>query len=127
MHQGRPVIRIVGIDTMDDAEAMAGVELQGADRGTAANCPPATTTSTSCAAVASRRSREDVVGEVDRVEGPAGSSCLVAVGNGREVLIPLAEEICVIVDVRGRRIVVKPVEGLLDLNEPGGRRRRFVP
>jgi ribosomal 30S subunit maturation factor RimM len=40
-----------------------------------------------------------------------------------EVLIPLAEGICVAVDVPGKKIVVEPPEGLLDLNVT--KRQRF--
>jgi len=42
------------------------------------------------------------------VEGTSGS---------REVLIPLCRQICVEIDLAGRRIVVDPPDGLLDLNE----------
>ena len=37
-----------------------------------------------------------------------------------EVLIPLVAEICTEIDVAGRRIVVNPPDGLLELNAPGG-------
>ena len=50
------------------------------------------------------------------VEGDAAGSRLVVRGRNGEVLIPLAEGICVAVDVQGKRIVVEPPEGLLDLN-----------
>jgi ribosomal 30S subunit maturation factor RimM len=36
------------------------------------------------------------------------------------VLIPLVADICVAIDVAARTIVVKPPEGLIDLNERGG-------
>jgi 16S rRNA processing protein RimM len=42
------------------------------------------------------------------VEGEAGSG---------EILIPLSEEICVAIDKDGRKIVIDPPDGLLDLNE----------
>ena len=48
-------------------------------------------------------------------------SRLVIAGSHGEVLIPLVAEICTEIDVRGRRIVVSPPDGLLELNEPGGR------
>jgi ribosomal 30S subunit maturation factor RimM len=43
---------------------------------------------------------------------------------GVEILVPLAEEICVAVDLSARLILVRPPEGLLALNEPERRRRR---
>jgi len=37
-------------------------------------------------------------------------------GATGEILIPLATEICRTIDVAGKRIVIEPPEGLLDLN-----------
>ena len=58
----------------------------------------------------------ETVGRVVRVEGGAAASLLVVQGRRREVLVPLAEEICVSIDPGARRIVIEPPEGLLDLN-----------
>ncbi len=126
VHQGRPVIRILGVDTMNDAEAMAGVELRVPIENLRA-LPAGQYYRHELRGCRVETVEGDVIGEVDRVEGPAASSYLVVVGTGGEVLIPLAEEICVVVDVQVRRVVVKAIEGLLDLNEPGGRRRRLAP
>ena len=64
------------------------------------------------------------IGVVTGVEGgPAGSRLLVQGRRGDEILIPLAEEIVAAVHLGGRRIVVNPIEGLLDLNAP--RRQEF--
>ena len=57
------------------------------------------------------------VGEVQRVDGGAGASVLSIRGPRGEVLVPLAANICVEVDVAGRRIRINPPEGLLELNE----------
>jgi 16S rRNA processing protein RimM len=57
------------------------------------------------------------VGEVLRVEGGAGASRLVVKGRRGEVLVPLAADICVEIDVNARRILIDPPEGLLELNE----------
>ncbi|HXH24731.1 MAG TPA: ribosome maturation factor RimM [Vicinamibacterales bacterium] len=57
------------------------------------------------------------VGRVARLEGGGAGSLLVVDGRRGEVLIPLAADICVEVDVAGRRITIDPPEGLLELNE----------
>lgn len=57
-----------------------------------------------------------VVGHVARVEFGTGTPILVVAGAKREVLVPLAEEICRRVDVRARVIVIDPPPGLLELN-----------
>jgi 16S rRNA processing protein RimM len=58
----------------------------------------------------------EVVGDVTAVEGDMGSSRLVLRSAGGEVLIPLAQAICVNIDTAARRIVIDPPEGLLDAN-----------
>jgi 16S rRNA processing protein RimM len=55
-----------------------------------------------------------VVKEVDSANG--GSRLVVDGGAGGEILVPLVGEICRDVDVGGKRIVIDPPEGLLDLN-----------
>jgi 16S rRNA processing protein RimM len=57
-----------------------------------------------------------LVGTVARVDQGVGDGCLVVEGPGGEVLVPLAADICVEVDVAARRIRIAPPEGLLDLN-----------
>ena len=56
------------------------------------------------------------VGDVTAVEGDLGASRLVVKGTGGDVLIPLAQAICPVIDIAARRIVVDPPEGLLELN-----------
>jgi 16S rRNA processing protein RimM len=56
------------------------------------------------------------VGQVTRID-TFGSAPLLAVKDGRhEMLIPLAEAICVRIDPAARRIVIDPPDGLLDVN-----------
>jgi len=49
-----------------------------------------------------------------------GESTLLAVEREpgpKEVLIPLSRDICPEIDLAGKRVVIDPPEGLLDLNE----------
>jgi 16S rRNA processing protein RimM len=57
-----------------------------------------------------------VLGRVQRVEGGPGGSRLVVDRTGDEILIPLAVEICVDIDIAAGRIRIEAPEGLLDLN-----------
>jgi 16S rRNA processing protein RimM len=61
------------------------------------------------------------VGQVTDVEGGLGGSRLVVATARGEVLVPLVAEICRSIDVAGKRIVIAPPEGLLDLNRRGAR------
>ena len=68
----------------------------------------------------------DAVGKVAAVEGGAGATHLVMNGPRGEILIPLAVDICVEIDIANKRIRIDPPEGLLELNETkgaGGRRQ----
>ena len=56
------------------------------------------------------------VGMVEGVEGTLEGSRLVVSGATGEILIPLVKDICRTIDVAGKRIVIDPPDGLLDLN-----------
>jgi 16S rRNA processing protein RimM len=68
-------------------------------------------------------SEGDDVGVVQGVEGEAGGQRLVVATPGGEVLVPFATSICTAIDVAGRRIVIDPPAGLLEVNRPGGSSR----
>ncbi|MFO7866114.1 MAG: ribosome maturation factor RimM [Candidatus Aminicenantes bacterium] len=56
-------------------------------------------------------------GEVTGIIPAGGNDLLQVRQDQREVLIPFSENICVEVDIPGKRIIIDPPEGLLDLNE----------
>jgi len=118
-HRDRPVIGLRGVESMTAAEALAGLELRVPLNALAAlpdgvfyrhdliGCRVETT------------SGRDL-GVVADVEGSMTGSRLVIDGPGGEVLIPLAAEICREIDAAGKRIVIDPPEGLIDLNARSG-------
>jgi 16S rRNA processing protein RimM len=113
--QGRPVIALEGVETMDDAEALHGAELR---------VPPEALRPLPAGSyyehdlVGCTLTTEDgrSLGVVRAVEQTGGPARLV-VGHGRdEFQMPLVDTFCVKIDVAGRRIVVRPPEGLIGLN-----------
>jgi 16S rRNA processing protein RimM len=124
IQSGRPVVGFEGVSSIEQAEALAGLELrvpeealQPLDAGTyylhqLEGCRVSTRAG-------------DEVGTVEKVEGGAGGSRLVIRSERGEVLVPLASEICVEIDVAAKRISIDPPEGLLELNEVG--RRHDLP
>ena len=121
-HRGRPIIGLAGIDTMDAAEALAGSELRiGVDA--LQPLPVGSFYRHDLIDCAVETPRGEAVGRVIGVEGDAAGSRLVVESRSGEILIPLAEGIVVAVDLAGRKIVVEPPEGLLDLNVT--KRQRF--
>ena len=119
-HQDRPIVGFEGIGSMTDAAALAGRTLHA--RGGDVTLPASTYFHRDLVGSEVRTVDGALVGKVARVEGPSAASVLVVRGAGREVLIPLAQEICVEIVPAERRIVVAPPEGLLTLNEPDGSR-----
>ena len=114
-HRGRPILGIAGIDTMDAAEAMAGIELR-IEVEALQPLPPAAFYHHDLVDCDVQTVDGRAIGRVTAVEGDAAGSRLVVEGKTGEVLIPLAVDICVSVDVGGKKIVVAPPDGLLDLN-----------
>ena len=114
-HKGRPLVRFEGVESIDDAEALGRGDL----RVPAEVLQPLETGTffhhdlVGCEVVTEAG---EVVGRVVRVEGPMVGSLLVVSGARGEVLIPLAEHICVRIEPAAGRIVVAPPAGLLDLN-----------
>jgi 16S rRNA processing protein RimM len=115
-HRERPVIGIEGVDTMNEADALAGCELRvPIDRLTA--LPAGMYYRHDLVGCRVETAAGQSVGIVREVEGTLGGSRLVVDGPRGEILIPLATEICTTIDVTARRIAIEPPEGLLDLNE----------
>jgi 16S rRNA processing protein RimM len=115
VQNGRPVIGLEGFPSIEDVERLAGLELRVPEEELRPleagmyyhhqlmGCAVET--------VAGER-----VGIVARVDGGAAGSLLVVNSGDGEVLIPLAVEICVEIDVEQKRIRIDPPEGLLDVN-----------
>jgi 16S rRNA processing protein RimM len=119
-HQGRPIVGLEGIETMNDAEALAGAELR-MPVAALAPLPEGTYHHHRLIGCEVRDRQGTVIGRVSAIEGPMERSRLVIDGARGEVLIPLAAEICISVDPAAQQIVVDPPAGLLDLNTPGDR------
>jgi 16S rRNA processing protein RimM len=114
--RGRPVIALEGVETMNDAEALAGAELK-IDAGEAGALPANTFYRHDLVGCEVRDRSNRVIGPVSGVEGPMERSLLAVATAKGEVLIPLAAEICVRIDPAARIIVIDPPGGLLELNE----------
>jgi len=122
LQSGRPIVGFVGFDSVEQAEELTGRELRIPEH----DLRPLPAGRfyhhqlVGCAVVARGGA---AIGDVVKVEDGAGGSLLVVAAGAHEVLIPLAEEICTVIDVDGRRIEVTLPEGLLELNETRRSRR----
>jgi 16S rRNA processing protein RimM len=113
-HSGKLILKFRGVDTMTQAESLAGVDV----------CIPA---SERPALPADEFYLSDLVG-CEVLDGATGRGIGTVSGwqeaggppllelAGSPILIPFARAICREIDVAGRRIVIDPPAGLLDLN-----------
>ena len=135
LHQDRAIFHFAGCDSISQAETMTGLDVQVpfeeravlpsgrhyisdligcavVERTAAGTAPPASGTLTQATVP---------LGTVKDVEHSAGgipeSSLLVVETPAGEVLIPMAEEICVRIDTVARVIEVVLPEGLREINE----------
>jgi 16S rRNA processing protein RimM len=114
-HRDRPIIGLRGIDDANAAVGLAGLELRVPVEWLTA-LPEGTFYRHDLVGCAVETGSGTPVGHVTDVEGDIGGSRLVLETALGEVLVPLAREICTEIDVPGRRIVIVPPDGLLELN-----------
>jgi 16S rRNA processing protein RimM len=114
-HRDRPVIGVQGVEDMNAATRLAGLELRiPADR--LASLPEGSYYRHDLVGCRVERETGELLGTVKAVEGDAGGSRLVVKTAAGDVLVPLAVEICRTIDTAGKRIVIEPPPGLLELN-----------
>ena len=117
---GRFVLKLKGIDTIEDAEKIVGADLRipKADLPAAEKGSFYTFELRGCRVYAMQEGRGEgeYIGKVaDVVDG--GGTQLLQVGSGKEeTLIPFAESIVKKIDLAAQRIEVELPEGLRDLN-----------
>ena len=116
IQNGRPVIGFEGFATIEGVERLAGLELRVPEGALHPLADGAYYVHDLVGCVVETISGERV-GQVERVDGGAGASVLSVAGPRGEVLVPLAADICIEIDIATRRIRINPPEGLLELNE----------
>ncbi len=119
MHIGQAVIHFAGVESINDAERLRGLELQISFNERAAVPPGRHYISELLGCEVWEHGADAPLGSVREVlnhGGPAESWLLAVETPGGEVLIPLAAEICTHIDTQARRIDVRLPEGLRDLN-----------
>ena len=118
VQNGRPVVGFKGFTRVEDVERLAGLELRVPEE-TLQPLQPGSYYEHHLVGCIVETAADDVVGTVAAVDGGAGATRLVMNGPRGEILIPLAVDICVEIDIANKRIRINPPEGLLELNEKG--------
>lgn len=116
MHLGRPVVVLGECATIGEAERFAGWELR-VPESARQHLPPHVYYRHDLVGCAVLTGEGDPVGTVRAVDGEGQAVRLVVAAAQGEVLVPFTQAFCE-VDLAGRRIVIRPPDGLLDLNGP---------
>jgi len=113
---GHAVFHFADINSMEAAESLRGLEVQVPieERAQLAAGNYFVSDLVGCAVWEAGAS--SALGSVRDVEFPGGAPLLAIDTNQGEVLVPLAAEFCIRIDVKAKRIEVSLPDGLLDLN-----------
>ena len=117
-HKGLLVLKFRGVDSISDAEALVGSELQvpGAERGKLEQGWSYVSELVGCTVF--DRGRE--IGRIEDVQFGAGEAPLLIVGaeGGKRLDVPFAEAYLEGVDVGGKQVRMNLPEGMLEINAP---------
>ena len=121
-HKGMVVLKFAGVDSISDAEALVGCEIQiplsdraelGADEFYVSDLVGCTVTDSG---------RE--IGQIKDVQFGSGEAPLLVVQGKKEQLIPFAAAYIEKVDLKQRQVRMKLPPGLLELDEPLSREEK---
>jgi 16S rRNA processing protein RimM len=113
-HGPRIVFKFAGYDSIDTAKELAGLQL-AVPASESVELPAGTFYEWELAGCRVEDLSGNLIGQVREVLHTGGVEVLVVAGLEREVLIPMAQEICVEIDVEKKLVRVDPPEGLLEL------------
>ncbi|HEY6250323.1 MAG TPA: ribosome maturation factor RimM [Candidatus Angelobacter sp.] len=115
-HKGQVVLKFKGVDSISDAEKLAGWEIQVLLTERAELEEGTVFVSDLIGCVVYDADRE--VGTVQDVQFGAGEAPLLVVKGVKEYLVPLAAEYVEKILLEGKRIEMKLPEGMLELDAP---------
>jgi 16S rRNA processing protein RimM len=121
-HKGGIVLHFSGVESISDAETLAGliVAVPFKERAALAEDEVYVADLIGCVLVDVAGVEPATVGEIEDVDRTAGPVALLVVrGATGEVLVPFAKGYLRKVDLEGKRVEMALPEGLVDLNAPG--------
>jgi 16S rRNA processing protein RimM len=121
LHKGGVVLHFSGVDSISDAETLAGliVAIPRAERAALAEDETYIGDLIGCALFDVAGTGSNLVGEIEDVDRSAGPVALLVVrGAAGEILIPFAKSYLRKIDLETKRVEMALPEGLTDLNAP---------
>jgi 16S rRNA processing protein RimM len=123
LHKGRIVFKFAGVDSINDAETLRGLDvaIPAAERAPLADGAMYISDMLGCEVIdlggGSGSETGTSIGQVVEVDR-AAALLVVADARGAEILIPFAQAYLVRVDLEAKRIEMRLPAGLLDINAP---------
>ena len=118
-HKGRVVLKLSGVDSIHDAEGLAGMLVQIPREERTSLDPGSFYVGELIGSQVRDVSQNRILGVVEDVAQNAGAAPMLLVReNGNQYDIPLAEEFIVRFDAGAKLLEMKLPEGLLDVNAP---------
>jgi 16S rRNA processing protein RimM len=111
-HQGRLLVRFEGVSDRNGAEALRGTELTIPAEEAQVLADEWSFYPHQLVGFAVTDEAGEQLGTMTRVDESPGADLWVVSARGREVLVPAVRDIVVAVDLDGRRIVLRPPDGL---------------
>jgi 16S rRNA processing protein RimM len=140
-HKGRIILKFVGVESINDAQQLAGAEIQilSSDRAELEAGANYTSDLTGCLLIVLEGEFSRELGRVTDVQFGAGEAPLLVVRNEavtgeaaqgagkgeKEYLIPYAVPYLKSVDTAGKRIVMSLPEGMLEIDSPLSREEKL--
>jgi 16S rRNA processing protein RimM len=115
-HKGFLVLKFAGVDSISDAEALAGCELQVPAEQRAQLESGWTYVSDLVGCLVFDGDRQ--IGKIEDVQFGAGEAPLLIVKGEKEYEIPFAEAYLKSIDLERKRIAMRLPEGMLEVNAP---------
>lgn len=120
-HKGRIILKFSGIDSINDAEALLGSEVQipASERAELESGEVYVSDLKGCSVTVAEPSGDRNLGEVADVMFGAGEAPLLVVREGKkEYLIPFVEQYTKALDTAAKQITLSLPEGMLELDAP---------
>ena len=115
-HKSYVVLKFAGVDSITDAEALVGCEIQvPLEQRAELDAGAYVSDLVGCEVF----DRERPVGKIKDVQFGAGEAPLLVISSGaKEILIPFAQEFIAGIDIAGKRVQMKLPAGMLELDAP---------
>ncbi len=115
LHDGEPVLKFLGLDSISDAEAWEHADILVREPDLARPQPGEFLHADLIGCAVWEEGAETALGTVRAIQEFGGPALLEVDADGREVLIPLARSICVEIDVERKIIRARLPAGLIEL------------